>query len=401
MAYENGIISVKTEGGVTYGVTIEDMQDAIGVSGYGDMGGILLYATARDMVNVWAKYKPVRSNKLGELTEAERKDLLFGLYIPVCSNNGNLADFLLAYPQGYTYIWPRGIHGTSYNQTNIDEWFRFLDFNGYNRNANCFVNSNDILFPSSYTVGGGGAGLHFQLGINRGSSLHTGAIDIDDLKYGTGTFGDLFFGLIFVSDGTRKIITSGNPLRTDVSTYGHGDAFLAESNGALDGIVNSTEYDVYPVLSRTAHTSTASWSNNDEVVALPISPFTFKTSTLPTEQNISINAAGASMDNGSLLVSIVISMAASGTAPTSMIASCQVFTASESYDRTGTQIGQTKNVSLDTSHSQNVTFQRQMSNPGWVRIYVYNQQNPSVNAEAWTRVRTGGELDPIDPTPVD
>lgn len=401
MAYENGIISVKTEGGVTYGVSIADMQAALGVNGYADMGGILLYATARDMVNVWAKYKPVRSNKLGVLTEEDRQDLLYGLYIPVCANNGVLDDFLLAYPQGYEYRWPRGIHGTSYNQTNIDEWFRFLDFNGYNRNANCFVNSNDLLLPSSYTVGGGGVGLHFQLGINRGSSLLTWSIDIDDLKYGTGTFGDLFFGLIFVNGGTRKIVTSGNNLRTDVSTYGHGDAFLAESNGALDGIVNSTEYDVYPVLSRTAHTSTASWSNNDEVVALPISPFTFKTSTLPTEQNISIDAAGASMNKGSILVSIFISMAATGGAPTSMTASCQVFTASESGDTTGTQISTTKNIQLTTAQRQSVDFTDHISNPGWVRIYVYNQQNPSVNAEAWARVRTGGELDPIDPTPVD
>lgn len=401
MAYDNGIISVKTVGGVTYGVSIADMQDAIGVSGYGDMGGIVLYATARDMVNVWAKYKPVRSNKLGVLTEAERKDVLYGLYIPVCANNGVLDDFLAAYPQGYSYLWPRGIKNTTYNPTAVNEWFRFLDFNGYNRNANCFVNSNDLLLPSSYIVGAGGVGLHFQLGINRGASLNTGAIDIDDLEYGTGTFGDLYFGLLFISGNTRKIITSGNNLRTDVSTYGHGDAFLAESNGSLDGIVTNTEYDVYPVLSRTAHTSTASWSNNDEVVALPISPFTFEAEPLQTAQNVAILSAGASMNNGVILVSFVIGMSATGGAPTSMTASCQVFTASSSDDTTGTQIGQTQNVQLTTSQNQNVQVTRRMTKPEWVRIYVYNQNNQSVYAQRWARVRTGGDLDPIDPTPTD
>ena len=400
MAYDSttGIISVETNSGIS----IYDIQRGLGVSSYNDIGGIIMYATAHDMVNVWAKYKPIRSNKLGVLTEAERQEELHGLDIPVCTHTSTLADFLDDYPNGYSYLWPRGIRNTSINPTAINEWFRFLDFDGYNSNANCFVNSNDILFPSSYIVGAGGVGVYFQLGINRGTSLRSGSIGITDLKYGTGSFGDLYFGLIFVTGSTYKIITSGQSLSDDVDDYGHGEVFIEESNNVLDGLTTNTEYDVYPVLSLMSHTSMSSYAQTDEVLALPISPFTFQAAPLVTQQNVSILSCGASTNAGVLLVDFVISMSAQGGAPTSMTAAYEIYEASSSGDMTGSQIsGMSGTVQLSTSQNQNIQKSRRMTSPLWVRVYVYNQNNSSVYTNRWAQVRTGGDLDPLGPTPVD
>ena len=65
---ENGIIKIKTVGGVTYGITLDDLRQTFGVSG-NSMGAILQVAN----VNPWAKYKPIKNATLGRLTAAIRK----------------------------------------------------------------------------------------------------------------------------------------------------------------------------------------------------------------------------------------------------------------------------------------------------------------------------------------
>lgn len=401
MIDSDGIIKTKTVSGVTYGVSVSDLQTVFTTS-KNDVGAIVLFIAARDLVNVWTKYKAVRSSKRGVLTEAERKEVMYGLDIPVCTTSGGVATFLLAYPNGYSYLWPRGLKNTDINPGTLDEWFRLLDFDGYNPAANCFVNSNDILLPSSYIVGNGGTGLYFEVGINAGASLRTGAIGITDLPYGNGTFGDLYLGMLFVYNGAYKLITSSQTLSTDVSFYGHGSVFLAESNNLLDGITTNTEYDVYPVLSLLSHTSMTSYSQQDELVALPVSPFTFKATTLVTQQNIAILSAGATMNDGVLLVDFVLAMSAQGAAATSMTASYTVYEASESGDTTGDPIqGMSGTTPLSTSQNAQVQKQRRMTNPQWVRIYACNQNNNLVNTQRWARVRTGGDIDPFDPTPTE
>ena len=298
MAHGNGRIYIDTSVTPNKGLTIADFQAIFGTN-RNTLGDIIMYATARGLVNVWAKYKGVRSTKLGILALAERQDADFGIYIPACMTANGLSAFLSAYVSGYEYLWPRGEGNTP------KEWFRRRDFNGYNHNANCFVNVYDLTLPSTYLVGAGDTGCGFHVGFNAGNNLHQDSVGISDLKLGGSsgtTFGDLYFGLLFVAGGTNKLVTSGSKLSVDVSTYGGGECRIVESNGDLEGITRNTVYAVYPVLSLLSHTSPASFTQQDRLVALPLSPFSFKTQTVVTQQNIAVLSCSASMNRGALQV---------------------------------------------------------------------------------------------------
>lgn len=387
MIDSNGIVKVGTVGGVTYGVSIGDLQTTFGVS-LNDIGRIINYTAARDLLNVWAKFKPERSAKRGALTLAERQDNYFGLDVPRCTSTTGIAAFLSGYASGYGYLPPRGKAALAVN----DEWFRFLDFDGYNPNANCFVNTADLTLPTSYIVGAGGTGIYFHVGINNGNNLRTNAIGISDLKLGgsEGTaFGSLYFGILFKDGSTYKLVTSSNTLATDVNTYGGGEVAISESGGALPGLTTGTTYTYYPVLSLLQHSSVSSITQQDSIVALPnLSPRSFKAYPMSTQQNVAILDCDASMDwRGRLNIDFVVGMSATGSAPTSMTAAYVIYAASGSGDETGEQLATGTITGLTTTQNQEVQRTLITTNPQWVRVYVYNSNNNTVNTQAWAQVQ--------------
>ena len=387
MIDSNGIIRIATVGGVTYGVTIKDLQDTFGTN-KNNVGAIIGYAVSRDLVNVWAKYKAERRAVPNILSLAERQDHYFGLDIPICRSTTGIASFMSSYASGYSYLPPNGKASIPANS----EWYMQRDFDGYNPNANCFVNTNDLTLPTSYIVGSGSSGIYFHVGINNGNNLQAGSISISDLKLGgsEGTaFGSLYFGILFTDGSSYKLITSSSTLATDVNTYGGGEVSLAESGGALSGLTTGVTYSYYPILSLLSHPSMSNITQQDTIVALPnLSPRSFKASQATAQQAVAILECDATLTaaQARLFIDFVVGMSAIGSAPTSMTANYVVYAASESGDETGEQIASGTITGLTTTQNQEVQRTLNVTIPQWVRVYVYNANNSAVNTQAWAQV---------------
>lgn len=384
MAHSNGRIYIDPN---TTGVEIADLQQVLGI-GSGDLGYIISRGGAMEIINKWSIHKPERSAKLGILTLADRQDNSFGLDIPKCTSTTGIASFMNLYASGYSYLTPSGKKSIP----SQCEWFRLLDFDGYNHNANCFVNTNDLTLPTSYTVGAGSVGIYFHVGINNGNNLQADSISISDLKLvGSGgtAFGSLYFGILFTDGSAHKLITSSNTLATDVNTYGGGEVSLSESGGSLSGLTTGVTYTYYPVLSLLSHPSMSNITQQDTIVALPnLSPRSFKASQATTQQAIAILECNATLTaaRARLFIDFVVGMSATGSAPTSMTANYVIYAASESGDETGEQIASGTITGLTTTQNQEVQRTLNVKIPQWVRVYVYNANNSAVNTQAWAQV---------------
>ena len=383
---QNGRIFIDTSTTPHKGVEIADLQQVLGI-GSGYLGYIISRGGAMETINKWSIHKPERNAKLGILTLAERQDGNFGLDIPKCTSTTGIAAFLNGYASGYSYLPPSGKKSIP----SQSEWFRIRDFDGYNHNANCFVNTNDLTLPTSYVVGAGSVGIYFHVGINNGSNLQADSISISDLKLGgsEGTaFGSLYFGILFTDGSAYKLITSSNTLATDVNTYGGGEVPLAESGGSLSGLTTGVSYTYYPVLSLLSHPSMSSITQQDTIVALPkLSPRSFKASEVTTQQVVAIIDCNASLDfRARLYVDFIVGMSATGGAPTSMTANYVIYGASGSGDETGEQIASGTITGLTTTQNQEVQRTLITTNPQWIRVYVYNANNSAVNTQAWAQV---------------
>lgn len=75
-------------------------------------------------INMWAKYKPVRYNTTFEIVDGQRAEVNYGLGIPYY-----LYNVFFDNSHDWQYLKPRGV------SVNPPEWYRKLDFNGYNANA--------------------------------------------------------------------------------------------------------------------------------------------------------------------------------------------------------------------------------------------------------------------------
>lgn len=85
-------------------------------------------------INIWAKYKPVRHSETGELTLSQRQSVNFGLLFDTFLKIRLKQAWdtgILPYHEGDTawvqYLKPRGI--------SQPEWYRILDFDGYQSDA--------------------------------------------------------------------------------------------------------------------------------------------------------------------------------------------------------------------------------------------------------------------------
>lgn len=125
-----GIVSIDTSTTPNQGVSIHDIQQAVG-RGRSDIGGLITYGN----INPWAKYKPVRaSDKDMVIRTLNIASLGFGTSsgssgIPYATTvnglislytDGETNTLYNARANGWRYLRPRGLAN--------NEWFRFYDF---------------------------------------------------------------------------------------------------------------------------------------------------------------------------------------------------------------------------------------------------------------------------------
>jgi len=371
-----------------------DTVNNIGVDFRGDVGAFFGVNSGDEAtlckledIKPAAKNKPFRhSSKLPTL--ADMQDKYFGFDVNPCGPNGNIANFIAKYPTEWTYLKPRGYNGGG---AGVHEHYRARDFDGYYDDVNYFVYPNGSTFPRSYTVGRGGSGVDFTLSVNMGNNLKTGSISVEDFKFGGSgsenpTFGNCYFGLLFVQGSTfRKIITASATINSAATTTIH----IAESGGELSGLTTSQTYTVYPIISRFSRTSLTNFSNQDAIIALPlIGAFSFQVKSPQMEENIGITAASAYMG---LRARLYYDFDIAHSPDTNTITvQWYVYTASGPDDRTGTLLD---SGSEFFSASTSVTGQKNTTNPGWLRIYCEKQNVSSVNAETFIQV---SEIPPED-----
>lgn len=108
------------------GLRVEEVASALGSNSW-DVGTL---CSLKDNINKWAKYKPIRFAKWGELTEAERKgrqtDINLGIFYGVKLSGDSISRYDLLHDVAFEYYPPTGNESSPY---------RLLDFNNYCRNV--------------------------------------------------------------------------------------------------------------------------------------------------------------------------------------------------------------------------------------------------------------------------
>ncbi len=97
-------------------------------------------------INKWSLYKPVRHPSVGILNETMRKSVNYG-YAP--NSYSLLSSAVTAWQNGtlWDYLKPRGLNGGG---TGNHEWYRVLDFDGYEANAVCPF---EVTYNNEPTIG--------------------------------------------------------------------------------------------------------------------------------------------------------------------------------------------------------------------------------------------------------
>lgn len=378
-----------------------DIQQAVNWNS-GDLGECVSKGT----INKWAKWKPERSPKVGTLTLDDRRDNSFGLAITPCGPHGDISSFVSGFASQWAYLRPRGVDGAR------DERYRMTDFinpsspsgAGYNSRAASFLNVNDRLLPSSYIVGNGGAGCRFRMGWTPAAQLPAGSLLPGDLvlggSLGDTAFSDMYFCLLFTDGDSHRIVTSGAPVSSDA--YG-SELVIGEADGSLAGLTTGVTYTVYPCLSLAQHASLTAFGNQDALVALPVSPFTFRAARMSSVQNLAISGARAVHGlRATLDVSFTVSMAATGGAATSIHDAVYRISAASMNDlgelTAGDLIGSGQVGSLDsvTPTRRTVSASYRTSIPEWVHIRVSRSGADDVEAETYVAVTLDEEgIEPI------
>lgn len=252
MPHANGRIFTQVSGGVQYGISIYDVQATIG-SGSPDVGSLCRH----ENINKWAKYKPIRLNKLGLVTDSERLLENYGLTIPAAgygSIDAMVADLANA---DWTYLRPRG---KGNGQGGSNEWFRILDFDGYFHGAPAplypLADVNNITATED-TVSVG-------IGFGRTISTDAGCLTLDDLRVDghsiSDTFSQFYFGFVLYNASYQYAATMQE-------TYGNIVATFSEIGLNIQGVAaplgngQTRSFRVIPFFSTTPFTSFPSQFN--------------------------------------------------------------------------------------------------------------------------------------------
>lgn len=157
----------------------------------------------------WAKYKPVRHSSTAELTEAQRKSVNCGMVAPTDSS-GNINA--LNHPEDaaarvWVYNRPRGYNGGG---AGVHEWYRMLDFNGYDRTAT--NPPTKALSSTYYKVWGGGVNLFSNTSTS--GTIQYGDINATIQRSGKAALalGSWYMAVIVKAGSNRWIKTTSNNL---------------------------------------------------------------------------------------------------------------------------------------------------------------------------------------------
>ena len=299
------------------GVEIADLQQVLGRA-TGDLGqlcsdqewydtgnldglGNPIYALRPvNRINKWAKYKPVRYDKLGILTDAERVEANHGLKMTKYTSPSAL---VAGFANEYAYLPPRG------NPT-YGEWFRLRDFDGYNHNAQSPVQSFEC--PSGDVTEN--QDIIVRLYLNPSNQVPTGSLtwaDIDPDIESHPISQYYYFGVIIRTgtSSTYQVITMDTPVGTGVP--------IQELALTLPASLFSvgTSYTVYPIFSYTAYTTASSASSYvTGLYAVPdATPQTFTITTIARVVSVGITDFSATVGAGRYTWSLTGAMQVNGT----------------------------------------------------------------------------------------
>lgn len=368
------------------GVEIADVQTVLGLSN-NDIGALITEGASRGVINKWPKNKPVRSNLLKVLTLADLQDIYFGLDVPIYGSGyiTGISDFLSAFSSSYAYLTPRG------GSVNPKEWFRLRDFDGYDKRATPFAYEAGSTLPREYRYGDSGGGINFTLALNTGTGLYSG-ISVSEWKLGgsEGTpFSSLYFGLLFVhGTDAPKIITASSVLSSNGLTIHISEP----TNQGLDGLNTSYTYTVYPILCTNAHTSMGSIGNTDKLVAIPISPFSFKQIPVSAQLTLTIANETASLDYRlRLRVQADLGFLTTG-GYSSISINATLYRASYNGDVSGSQLEKTGTYSFtgvttsSPAHLDTGRLATMTNPPTWIRVHAVAPNQTGVQADFYILV---------------
>lgn len=310
MSNTGGKIYIDTSSTPNVGVSVADLQTVLS-SNENDFGRLCV----NDSIKMFAKYKPLRSNKLGMITEAERRELNYGITFSTYNSASAIAS---AYDNntGWQYLKPRGRNGGG---TGVHEWYRPLDFAnpnnvasyGYNHNCVSFISSVDV--PSSYQrrTETGNVGYVVRGYWTPSNQLPAGNVTWADLAIdGTLDLDDMYFGII-IKKGSSYYA------KTATTTLG-SNAYVSEVE-ILDTQMNALgdgTYYVYPFL----YNAQLSWGTVTSLVGgaltLPgISRSQVTISSAAAAANAVVDNLSASVPTTSLLVEFDILAVGDGNTP--------------------------------------------------------------------------------------
>ena len=368
------------------GVEVPDINAVTGTVG-NDIGEVIEDGVSRGLFNKWPKFKPVRSNLLKIMTLADMQDVYFGLDVPIYGSGHItvISDFLDAFATSYAYLPPRGGNRTP------KEWYRHRDFEGYDKRAVPFTNEPGCTLPREYRYGDNGGGINFILSLNSGAGLYDG-ISASEWKLGgsEGTaFSGLYFGLLFVhGTDAPKIITASSVLSGSGLTIHINEP----SNQGLDGLNTSYTYTVYPILCSAAHTSMGSIGNTDQLVALPIPPFSFKQIPVSAQLVLTIANETATLDfrNRPRVQADLGYLTTGGFSFISINAT--LYRASYDGDTSGSQLENTTTYSFsgvttsNPAHLDTGLLATMQNPPAWVRVHAVAPNQTGVQADFYILV---------------
>ena len=167
------------------GISIEDIQTVLNTE-RDDLGGIISNATN---INKWSKMKPVRHFLISTPAMAS---VNYGIDIP---QNGysSLPSLVAAVDGGYSwnYLKPRG---RGQGSGSSDEWFRILDFDGYDQNAAAPLSVLQSTYP--VTVNAPESTASVTVTFTKVAEGDTYGVTLGILKpYGGNTFSSMYFGI--------------------------------------------------------------------------------------------------------------------------------------------------------------------------------------------------------------
>jgi len=392
MSNYDGKIYIDTSSTPNVGVSVADLQTVLGVNNENDFGRL----SVNSSVKMFAKYKPLRSSKLGMLTELERRALNYGISF---STYNSAAGIATAYDNGtgWEYLKPRGLNGGG---TGVHEWYRPLDFAnpnnvasyGYNHGCVSFIASVDV--PSTYQrrTDTGNVGYVVRGYWTPSNQLPSGNVSWADLSIdGTLDLDDMYFGIIIKKGSSYYAKTAS-------STIG-SNAYVSEVE-ILDTQMNALgdgTYYVYPFI----YNSQLSWGTVTSLVSgaltLPgISRSQVTISSAAASTSAVVDNLTASVPTTSLLVEFDIKAVGDGGTPITNMA-YTIYGGDNPYDTTTALDGGTgtfNNITPGTTPTvyYHVTYNRRVTFPSYVTVvFTYRVGNTPVTDTKTTFV----DLEPI------